>query len=729
LAAIGLAASIHPAAAEDLQGWQGMRVIHQEGSPDRMIVARLDDSGRDQLIVVNTRQSRLDVYRWQPADKREKAPALDPLRPNELPMAPEWAHHEIDLDELPADVIAHDMDADGKSELLVLTSSRNQVLVYKQESPDRWKRQSHWDLLAGSVAGKGHLMLLRHRGKDRHEVLISFEQGIQVLALEPGSRPAWLSPRESRSRKDWALADLDGDGEPDLAEWSAIARQEVRWYESSKGSLLPAQSLHEHNVQGFGVLRRTDGPAELLLLGGTQDGLLRRYQMARGDASALGRRDALPMPGGAKAAWCGAKLDDRTVIVAVDSTQPRLRVHELGPSGWLAEQSYPTMSNIRVLASPVAEPGTLLLWIKDAAELYKSKWDSGRITYPQAMSAEETGTRRILALDTVGDTTWWAQRVGSHVDLYVWEPGNKEPQKTCFADLGAKIEKVVWLGDKRLLVQDAYGTSAKVVSLKDDKVVTADPPHLAKVDVAEFSLFPSPAKPKKGEKQDKSASKFRVGRLTDGVLQWLADDLHATDQTMLPDGQKLASFIALPDGEAWALESGGSFIHRLKPDKAGVLRVAESIKPPHGASLRQDAVLGLVLIDTDRIVRLSEGSPYELKLIDSIDSRVGRPSGVKEATIHRFFTTDVTGDGQDEIILTDDRRHQLTVLERTDKELKSLLSWQVFEDVSYPYGGQGDSLVTEPRAVLGLDADGDGLQDLVLLSQDRLLIYMANDEP
>jgi hypothetical protein len=135
----------------------------------------------------------------------------------------------------------------------------------------------------------------------------------------------------------------------------------------------------------------------------------------------------------------------------------------------------------------------------------------------------------------------------------------------------------------------------------------------------------------------------------------------------------------------------------------------------------------LVLIDTDRIVRLSKGRPNELKLLDSIDSRVGRPSGVKEATIHRFFTTDVNGDGQDEVILCDDRRHQLTVLVRTDKQLKPALSWPVFEDQTYPYGGQGDALVTEPRLVVGLDADGDGRQDLALLSQDRLLIYLAEE--
>jgi hypothetical protein len=106
---------------------------------------------------------------------------------------------------------------------------------------------------------------------------------------------------------------------------------------------------------------------------------------------------------------------------------------------------------------------------------------------------------------------------------------------------------------------------------------------------------------------------------------------------------------------------------------------------------------------------------------------VGRPSGVKEATIHRILATDVTGDGQDEVVLCDDKRHQLTVLGRSDKGLSPLSSWTIFEDRTYPYGGQDGAQVPEPRAIVGFDADGDSRQDLALLCQDRLIIYMARE--
>jgi hypothetical protein len=719
LAALGLTLIAVPAPAAapaEFPGWQGMRAIHQEGSPYRLLAGDLDGDGRDELVAVNTRQSRLDIYRWQPAGRRDKPIKPDPDRPNELPMAPEWSKQELTLDDLPADAIAEDIDGDKTRELIVLGEPANRVLVYKADAKGEWKKSQSWDLLQGTLAGREKALLFRRDGAGKPELLVSFDQGVQTLVLTPGSRPAWLMPRESRGRLYWRLLDLDGDGDLDLAEWTPVNKQTVRWYENVGGKLLPAQVLFDQPIQGMESLAIPGKPAELLLLGGTQEGLLRRYALGKGKENPLGKAQALPMPAGNKAAWCGINLDGKPALVAVDPAQPRLRVAPLGDTGWLGEESYPIVGNVRALAAPQAQPGTLLLWAKDAADLHVSKWEGGRFTYPLPMpQSADVQDRRILALDMTGQTTWWAQRVGDNLDLYVWEAGQKEPKVTRFTGVGAKAERVAWPGGPRLLVQQSYATGAKLAVIVDGKTVVTEPAHLAKVDLGEFQLITQ-------------AGKLRFARLTDGVLQWLGDDLQPTDQIMLADGQRLASFVPLGDQEAWALEQGGGFVHRLKADDAGVLRVAESLKLPGGSSLVSDAVLGLMLVDNDRVLRLTRGAPWELRLIDSIDSRVGRPSGVREATIHRLFVTDATGDGQDDVIFSDDRRHQLTLLTRGEKKLEPLLSWPVFEDQAYPYGDNGrGGQVAEPRTVVALDADGDGRRDLAMLCQDRLLIYLAKD--
>jgi hypothetical protein len=159
------------------------------------------------------------------------------------------------------------------------------------------------------------------------------------------------------------------------------------------------------------------------------------------------------------------------------------------------------------------------------------------------------------------------------------------------------------------------------------------------------------------------------------------------------------------------------------------MRVVDSVKPPAGAALRGDPELGMVLVDQERIVRLAEGRPWELKLLESIDGRVGRRSGVSESTIHRILCTDLDGDGGDDVALCDDRKHELTAMLLGAEGLRRGVSWKVFEDRKYPYdGGESKDTVAEPRRIAGLDADGDGCHDLVMASQDRLVVYLGKDE-
>jgi|GEM_PF-711429 len=744
------------------RGWQGMRVIQLDGRAEKLTVADLGADGRDDVIVVNPRQARIDLYRWLAPDERTRADATDPERPNELPLAPEFSRGEISIDEMPIDAVAHDIDGDGRPELLVLTMPSNRVSIYTQaadlpaDARGAWKKTGEWNLLAGKPTGRGRILLVRDLPGGRHELLVSYEQGIQQLPLERGARAGWLSPRESRGRIDWFLGDLDGDGDADLVEWSNVTRQVVRWHEcAADGSLLPAQTIHELPIEGLQVAAARDAKTEVLLLGGSDKGVLRRYELTRGEATAVGRQEALPLVGATKRGWCGMLIGgtgegDTTraggpatqvpVIVAVDTTQPRLRVHALGPGGWLAEQSFPTIVNVRGLAAPQAAGGEplLLVWAKDAADMHRCRWENGRLTYPQPFvpggegSDTKDGTvkdgtvkdgkdRKILALDSVGSTVWWAQRVGADLDLFVWPAGAAEPTATRYSDLGAKVDQVVWLGDDTLLVQDAYAPAGRLVRLVDGKPVVSAPALLAKFDPTEYMAL-------------EVEGRIRKARLTDGVLQWLGDDLHPVDQVMLTEGQKIAAYVPVAASgdtgrpQAWALEQGGGFLHRLEADEAGVMRVAASVKPPVAGTLRDDPVLGMVLIDQDRIVRLSHGAPWELKLLDSIDGRIGRRSGVRESTIHRILATDMDGDGNDDVALCDDRKHQLTALVRMPAGLERSVSWKVFDDRKYPYdGGESKELTSEPRIIAGLDADGDDAHDLVLVSQDRLLIYLGND--
>jgi hypothetical protein len=685
-----------------------MRVVRLEGYPQRAAVTDIDGNGCDEIILANTRQSRVEVFRWLAPDQRHAAPPSDPDNPNTLPMAVEFERDDVSLEQLPHDVVAFDLDDDGTLELLVLVSTPNRVIVCRREG-DAWRQAEQWDLLPGEIASNEPLRLRA----ERRELLINFEDGIQTLKLAADERADWLAPRERHARVDWWLVDFDADGTRDLVTWTRKAGETIRLHRGTGDGLRPAVALYDKAINGAAVLE-TNGGAELLLLDQVEHGLLRRFVPSRGEPTPLGLRQAWPVSG----PWCGLRLNDDRVMVTVDGEQPRLNIARLTDDGWRAGGDYPCVAGVRDIAPVVAQPGTLLLWTKDAADLYVSRWDGSRLSYPRPMVlSPQVEDRRIVAVGVVGETTWWAQRVGADVDLYTWSADDQAMRHTHFAELGDKIEDVRWVGGERLLYREQYKRTCKLAWIEGDKVVTAEPGHLAKAELAEFQLLAVDGG-------------MRLARLTDGVLQWLDDGLHPVDQVMLPQGRQLIGYVPLSGGGgAWALQREGRFIHRLKPDDAGIQRIVATYETPGGSAMMRDPLIGLVLISDGRIVRLAEGQPLELQLLETIDSTVGRPGvAPSDTAIHRVRCVDITGDGADEVLLIDDQRHRITALWRKDDQLQPLASWSVFDDSAYPYGMPNQQLQQQPRFIAPANLDGDEHRDLIMLCHDRMLLYLGRSE-
>ncbi len=713
--------------AKTFPGWQGMRAIRVDGAPTQLIAADLDGDGREALIQVDARQSRLLIYRWVNRENRQDAPALDPERPNELPMAPEIRREEIPIEDLPRAVAAVQLDEDepGK-QLLVLTSPPLRLSVMQRQEVEgegkRWRRTRSWDIEDGNIGDS--LRLLVRRTPAHHQAILSMEDGILLLDLVEDATPQWLSPRERRGRADLWLADVDGDGLEDLVEWVRGSNAAIRWFRNTGERFAPPVNIYDQSTQQAALLTRAKGDVtagQVLLMPSVPRGSLRRYGLGSDEHNVAGRRDALPVPGAGSETWCGIELGDRKALAHVDPRQPRLLVHALGEDGWEGEESYPIVNNVRAIAAPPARPGKLLLWTRDAGHLHASRWEAGRLTYPRPWRlVESEDEKKIITLRQTGSTVWWAQKVGSDLLLWVWEPGADEPVKTRFTGLG-DVENLTWLGENNLLVMERFARNAKLAVLDEEgNVRTSEPGHLRAAGFDEFVLF--------GHGEGR-----RLGRLTDGVLQWMDDELQPEDQIMLPEGRRLVSFI--PDGdEAWALERGGGRMFRLKPDEAGILRPAQGVKLPGGSRLEANPVLGMLLIGGETVTRLLPGEPFNLELIQAVDTTERRQTSLDEFTPVRFFTTDVTGDGVDDVLLVDDERNRITLLTLVDDALESQFSWQVFEAGKYPYAGDRDfygprrGRANEPRFLLGLDLDGSGQRDLVILSHDRLLIYLGRDE-
>ncbi len=703
-------------------GWRDMRIIREKSMPDRAIVTDINQDDRDDVVLVDTGQSRLLVYRWVPEAERKKPGPPDPDEPNQIPMAPEFVRETIDFEDLPYDVIVHDLDGKGGPELIVLMGPRMKVVVFhrtKSAGGDEpaWTAKSTWELKECSLGAPARKMLLRKRGKQRYELLIACEKGIQQLALEKDAKADWKSPKEDAPRRAWWLMDLDGDGDEDLITYVGRAGETIRWHEDVNGRLAPSQAISDETVMDIAVLKRAKGAGHVAMLCQVPRGVLRSFAMGKGDASPVGLRRVLPI-GGAES-WTGIRLGKHKALAYVDPGQPRVLIHVLGANGWEAEQSFPIISDVEQIAAPAGAPGVLLLWSRDAPDLHISRWEKGRLSYPTVWEkSQEVDDRKILSLDSAGGTVWWMQKVGPDLDLYIWEHDAKEPRQVRFEGIGAEADRARWIGGERLLVMEKYARDAKLAVRGEEGVVVTEPAHLKKIALDEFVLIG------RGEKR-------RLARVADGVLQWLDGDLHPTDQVMLPDGARLSQFVPFDENVAWAMEQGGQRLYRLEPDKAGIYRVEETVRlESGGGALMQDAVLGTLIAGSGHVTQVMPGRPRELQLESSLETQTERQTRLDETKIGRFFTTDVTGDGVDDILLVDDSRHYLTLVERKGDALLRRFAWQVFEDSSYPYGG-GDyawgreEVRMEPRDIVALDVDGDEKQDLLLLCHGRLLFYLG----
>jgi hypothetical protein len=696
-----------------------MRVVALKNPPPSIQEFR-DSSGKDWLILPNRHQGRLDVYRWDPERQSTSSslPQSSPgEQPNELPMAPELEVVEIPLEHLPHQVLPlPSTEGHFDDSILVLAGPPWKLILLEQQDGD-WKESYTWDLLPGQPAGHPGILLHQPDGGPR-QVLIGFEEGIQIIRPEQRDLPVWHQPADKFSRRKWWLTDLRGTGSPDLVEWSRNPQQGIRIHkwDADSASFLPPQTISEKNWQQMDILHTPEGRDQVLLMSGNPAGILRRYQLQQDTEDDYAVAYPLAWNRGVES-WTGISIDDKPHWVGLATTPARLELLSIQPDGgWQYRANFPVLPRTRAVVNHPSLSGTLLLQVEGAGGLYSSQWSNQRFSFPTPLSSEaESKDSLVLGLEALGDQVWSTRRQGDDIELRIWSKGQAEPEVRLFRNVGKQIEKARWAGGDALIFQESFSRNLKIARLlPDGTTVVREPASLRQTRIEDFSTFQI-----NGENM--------TGRMVDGVWQWLDRDWQPKDQVMLPDGLSLTAFLPLSVTQALAIDSSAGSLHRLQADETGVFRSTKRLEIPPSQGLYQDPLLGLFLLRSDKIERLTHGSPWKLELIESVDGRITRSSGTKENTIHRFQTADISDSDSNELLLFNDQTATLSSMKLQDGKFQPLVSWQVFENSSYPYGNNSRDVREEPRLLITLDFDGDGVQDMAMVCHDRLILYLGRD--
>jgi hypothetical protein len=698
-----LGAAEKPVVADGFAGWQDLRVIRLEDQPQTLSLGDVDGDGRDDLVVPDERNARLVLISWVPLAQRSSVTAPSG-NVNEIPMAKEFSRTEIPLESLP--VSAAIAPTPHGTRIIVVTR-RGELITYARSEKKTWEKERTLQLLQADYSSRVEPLVW-----DASKILIACVEGIQVASLQGSDRPVWLRPQEGGNIVAWNKADLDGDGVQDLLTQVTNPQLCLRWYRGFQGTLLPAQIVGEKNVRQVACLRSVSGPALLASLSDHNRTTVRLGQMKDGAIEPFGRRIALPMSKGTP--LTGLNLAGKPVLLMADRKNPQLQLFLAGNESWTAAETFPCPAKIQGLVAVAAVPGLVLVWSEDDGDLMTSSWKDNRFTFPRSWVQQSAAKeRKVLGLGRHGATTWWVQKQDEDLTLYRWGPESATPAAMVFAKAGAKAAKALWIGGDRLLVEDSYARCPSLITPSG----RSEQSHLGRLNAEEWCITAE-------------GSQFRLGKKSDGVVQWLGEDLKPSDQVMLDPGRKLADLVQLPDGSWWALESEG-FLHRMQADSAGILRIAKTISVPPAQRLTLDPVLGPLLISEREVIRLLDGPVRNLHTLASMDARLdGLLGQSSDSEFDRVLSLSGGGTG-DLLLVTDDAKHQVTLLRPKGETLQPLASWPVFESRSMPYGRSrtkdGEDQ-PEPRIVATANLDGDAYQDLVLLCQDRLLIYLGRKE-
>ncbi|MEJ1415360.1 MAG: VCBS repeat-containing protein [Candidatus Sedimenticola sp. (ex Thyasira tokunagai)] len=135
---------------------------------------------------------------------------------------------------------------------------------------------------------------------------------------------------------------------------------------------------------------------------------------------------------------------------------------------------------------------------------------------------------------------------------------------------------------------------------------------------------------------------------------------------------------------------------------------------------QSDGGSALLYLGQDRfwVIKQASANLYLKKL-------VSHESDLEKVKYGELAYGDLNADGVHELIAQDDRETRiLEVLQRHNSALQRKLHFAVFNDLE----GQDQPFGThEPRELLVTDIDGDGMDDVILLVHDRLLIYLAGN--
>lgn len=430
----------------------------------------------------------------------------------------------------------------------------------------------------------------------------------------------------------------------------------------------------------------------------------------------------------------GDGVDD---IAVADSANAQIWLLEGKDSGgWKAPKSYPTFKGVKSLAAADIdddEKSELFVLSEEESIIGLTHWNGERLVFPRAIGISGEPKRILwlpeqkqlaalisdrndhqLAFLTQQDEGWVIDKSFSLPDV------RREPSGIILTDLDQNDSKDLLITVPRDGAR--YVDMAMVASLPDDRVEEAvfEIDGLRELDLSKIGL---------GDINDDGLEELLV--TSDGFVRaiYLDSEKRRTvlDQFNSRSGNDRLSIPHLRDIDGDDVKELLIFDEReksfqvLKRDDAGIYRYSRAVEfgdfNPVSLLAEKDGQRDLVLLGKSALVRAPLSDEWlSLETVSTYES------DLENIVYNDISIAELNQAEGPEFILIDGQNNVLEIIEwRSPDDWRSVLHFNVFEKDLH-YGGRTGAPL-EPREVMLGDFTNDGLQDVILLVHDRLLLY------
>jgi hypothetical protein len=736
-------------------GFRRSELFKLNARSSNLLATDLNQDRLTDLILIDNSNSRLDLL--QQRNRRPEAVAAAEPKINAIENDWRFEHRKISVDKSVSTLAVGDFNSDGRKDL-VYFGAPDQLVIRLQTTRGDWSpgqrfrlpevQPSAWNLAAGDLNGdqKDDVVVV-----GKHETYLIFQGADGQMA------PPTKLLNSSENVGLVQIADVDGDGRNDLCYLNQDDQERALCVRlQGKSGLGPEVRCDLNRPRGV-TLANVDGkPGQEVLAIDAQSGRVRVYQLQRPEFKAGELAGQLIQYGfGKQGAGKDRDLamgdidgDGLTDVVVTDPESSQLLLfRQSKESGLDLGNSFPGLvgaSQVRVADLDGDRKAEVIVLSTRETTIGISKLENGRLTFPQSLKLlrdpvaievadlnqdgkpeiayigrERTSSASkftLLALSRDATGNWNPVSFGDKTELALSLKGDPERIMQFDVNADGRPEFLVFQGERPPLVLTSDG-KGNLSELKADGGLS-----LGKVTPGGL-FFGQLDQPVILAAQNNFARSLKVNEQG----QWqVVDQYNAAESEARIVGAATIDLDLQPGREIVLVDTGTKRLRILRKEGA-VYRPWREVeigafpyKSTHVADLNGDGRDDLLLFGSGKFGVLYAGqSDPKLKMLAEYETKL------EKVHFNDLAAGDLNNDGRVDIAVIDTQSQYIEILDfSAEAGLRHGLHFKVFEAKSL---NDNDATGADPRELVIADVTGDGLNDLILLTHDRVLVYPQDD--